>query len=527
MDAAKIVADELNRGRYTNVLKYFFDKPDAYEQAFTDSEDDLSDDESGMIRLNNIPNLQLSEDEDEEECIGLASDELDPSGGKKLTPVAPETPATTTESGGALASSTSHDASYVFSGASQSDEHVVTVGPSRPVELLTDSVCDLGTDEPQQYTLRKDHHLAEITKSIPRNATYTSHDVQNEVIEMMSAILTEEIVREIGDSWYTIKVDGTRDPTVESSRAFGADVRIEAVGLLRAVTQLSFKFIANLIRRVLALLEPPNRMLQAENMDLYTAVTLVNSASECIGQLRNETAFCALWNTSVPAANDDATTTTGPSKRKRVLNQNLRDFVVEESVGQNKTNEKFELERLFYSVVDAVHGELCARFGERNSHLIGALAALDPEADRENFMDTVRVKPLLELTGTELVESEYIVGRQFLYNKLCESELPPDDGKWTLSNMLTKFSGALQAMPSVLTAMTNAVTLGASTAMCENSFSTLKNIYSEHRRSMLHKRKAHLIQLAFEKDLTRRFRNEWKEKLMRRFHSQKRRLQLY
>lgn len=42
MDAAKNVADELNRGRYNeNVLKYFFDKPDAYEQAFTDSEDDL------------------------------------------------------------------------------------------------------------------------------------------------------------------------------------------------------------------------------------------------------------------------------------------------------------------------------------------------------------------------------------------------------------------------------------------------------------------------------------------------------
>lgn len=58
-------------------MKYFFDKPDAYEQALTDSEDDLSDDESGIIRLNNIPNLQLSEDKDEEECIGLASDELD------------------------------------------------------------------------------------------------------------------------------------------------------------------------------------------------------------------------------------------------------------------------------------------------------------------------------------------------------------------------------------------------------------------------------------------------------------------
>ncbi|XP_026064196.1 uncharacterized protein LOC113047130 isoform X3 [Carassius auratus] len=78
MDAAKIIADELNRGIYTgNVLKYLFDKTDAYEQALTDSQGNLSNDESGIIRLYNIPNLQLSEDEDEEECIGLASDELD------------------------------------------------------------------------------------------------------------------------------------------------------------------------------------------------------------------------------------------------------------------------------------------------------------------------------------------------------------------------------------------------------------------------------------------------------------------
>jgi len=78
MDATKIIADELNHGRYTeNVLKYFFDNPDAYEQELADSEDDLTDDESGIIRLNNIPNLQLSKDEDEEECIRLASDKLD------------------------------------------------------------------------------------------------------------------------------------------------------------------------------------------------------------------------------------------------------------------------------------------------------------------------------------------------------------------------------------------------------------------------------------------------------------------
>ena len=76
MDETRRIADELNRGCYSeNVLKYFFDKPDA------DSEDECSDsnNESDCITLENIPNLQLTlaEDEDEEESLGLASDELD------------------------------------------------------------------------------------------------------------------------------------------------------------------------------------------------------------------------------------------------------------------------------------------------------------------------------------------------------------------------------------------------------------------------------------------------------------------
>ncbi len=60
----------------------------------------------------------------------------------------------------------------------------------------------------------------------------------------------------------------------------------------------------------------------------------------------------------------------------------------------------------------------------------------------------------------------------------------PADGKWTLRNILTAFSCALQAMPSVLAAMKNAGTLGASTAMSENSFSILWKTDSEHRHSM-------------------------------------------
>lgn len=66
-----------------------------------------------------------------------------------------------------------------------------------------------------EYTLQKDQQkeLAKIMETIPHTAIYTSHDIQNGIIKLMSTLVTEHIVREVGDSFYSIKVDGTRDPT--------------------------------------------------------------------------------------------------------------------------------------------------------------------------------------------------------------------------------------------------------------------------------------------------------------------------
>ena len=61
--------------------------------------------------------------------------------------------------------------------------------------------------------MEKDQRLREIMKTIPRNATYTSPDMQNELIAATSAVATSGIMQEIGNCWYTIKVDGTKDPT--------------------------------------------------------------------------------------------------------------------------------------------------------------------------------------------------------------------------------------------------------------------------------------------------------------------------
>lgn len=129
--------------------------------------------------------------------------------------------------------------------------------------------------------------------------------------------------------------------------------------------------------------------------------------------------------------------------------------------------------------------------------------------------------------STKLIDAEYAVARHFLRTQM-EGSTPAEDGKWTLKTLLTTFHKTLEAMPSVMVAFKSALTFGASTATCENSFSALKNVFTDHQRSMLHRRKAHLIQLGFEKDLTKKCRDEWKDHLLSRFHSTgKRRLQLY
>ena len=544
-----------------------------------------------------------------------------------------------------------------------------------------------------QYTLEKDLELAKIAPTIPKNATYTSHEIQNEVVEIMSTMITEHIVGEIGGSFYTIKVDGTRDPTgcenisivvrfvdenyavkerlltiataeagdartlthtiiseirkkglttdkilsqvydgasfmsgkrggvqailqhelgreipyvhcfnhqlhlaivhamsieraiedffgvcnalykftrkptvaakyrgitlkrlleqrwtghlatvstimksfdsvtevlncILESSSFSIETKMEATGLLSSVLKPSFRFHGHMVLKILEILNQPNKMLQSAEMDLRTAVHLVNSATRCIVALRDESEFLQLWTKCTePTACDDASQ---PRKRTCTANSRLGDFILEQTSGArycSDSSEMTEQRRLFYSCIDAVVGEISRRFGEKNLAIMESISALDP--DSPTFMDPKIVNPLLLLTGTAMAESEFVVARQYIKDEI-ERQTTPDEGKWTINKIIRHFHTTLEAMPSVLVAFKAALTFGASTSSCENSFSMLKIVFSEHRRSMSHIRKASLVQLAFEKNLTAKCRKEWKDKLLRRFHDLKnRKLQLY
>lgn len=63
------------------------------------------------------------------------------------------------------------------------------------------------------YTLQKDTQLRNLYGTIPSNACYTSPAFQNEVIGWLAKMVREQIVADVGDNWYCILCDGTRDVT--------------------------------------------------------------------------------------------------------------------------------------------------------------------------------------------------------------------------------------------------------------------------------------------------------------------------
>jgi len=65
-----------------------------------------------------------------------------------------------------------------------------------------------------EYTLKKDTRLQECYKIIPKNASYLSPEIQNEMIALMSSCVKEHTVSKVKMAnipFYTVMMDGTRD----------------------------------------------------------------------------------------------------------------------------------------------------------------------------------------------------------------------------------------------------------------------------------------------------------------------------
>ena len=109
------------------------------------------------------------------------------------------------------------------------------------------------------------------------------------------------------------------------------------------------EFLTGVIHIVLGLMDPANRMLQAEETDLIPAVALIQSASSCIEDLRLDAEFLKMWADSGDSG--DGAGAPAPPKQQRQATKTLQDYVVSESLGQREVDIQQECKRLFFSLL--------------------------------------------------------------------------------------------------------------------------------------------------------------------------------
>jgi len=133
--------------------------------------------------------------------------------------------------------------------------------------------------------------------------------------------------------------------------------------------------------------------------------------------------------------------------------------------------------------------------------------------------DVTPFADLLKVNTTDSgFRSECDVARKFILDEI--------DGKSITSvpELCELLLPMKKAFPSVYKLYAGALTFGASTAVCEASFSVLTKLITKNRQPMSQGRKTDLVILAFCQSRTKRLDMD---KFLHRFASDKRRLQLY
>ena len=301
-------------------------------------------------------------------------------------------------------------------------------------------------------------------------------------------------------------------------KSSGSDVA-EAVGYSRQMQSVKFQIIVSTLEVILLVFKPINAMLQSKDMDLSTALPLLDTAVEAVHAMRNDDTFEKIWG--------EISTTQEPPEPKRLRRESavLAEYVIESSTSASHTGvaPHEEMRRIFTSIVDQVNAELTSRFSERTMEFVKSINVLNVKDG--DFLNIERLQPLLLLLQRRLnledLKAELPIAKSFIRNKLVSQGTSGSETCMKQCLIWESLYHYREAFPQTYALFTAAVTFGASTAVCENAFSTLTRILTPARRLMLQSRMTNLGLLSCERVITSSITSD---ELFKKFRSRPRRL---
>ena len=281
----------------------------------------------------------------------------------------------------------------------------------------------------------------------------------------------------------------------------------EAEGYLNRVCSINFVFCTKLFTRLLSTLAPLNNHFQSIDANIFKSEEVFRSCIATLSGFRTDEFFNQIFqiaqeqlSTAFPFSekSDENSLPTASAKRTRSIPARFRngfEFLFDEgtaSISHENTQMPTQLKRFTFEAIDICTHSIHNRFSERNTKVVVASLSLLKRSTRT----AANCKILLRLLANNIffnIDSEL----QVLHNGILENYS-------SISQLWDAFLPHRHSFPCFSAAVTIALTLPISTAHVEACFSSLTQILRPQRISMAHDRKAKLLLLAYNKDITER-----------------------
>lgn len=291
----------------------------------------------------------------------------------------------------------------------------------------------------------------------------------------------------------------------DSEENWDDDVIVQAQGYLYFFTQFQNIFLLEVYARVFAHTDVLYNILQTKSLDIAYCLQEVSKLKNTISEFRRS-GFPSIWS-NMENENSSANTMEPPLKRR-------------------KGDDELKYRQLYYSILDRMHMEITDRFSDYGklqfTHLLDSQKF---SAYRENFPNEALNK-LFQSYNSHFDQVRLKNELSVIYS----AEVFDFSNKPIHEILSAIYENQLnQVIPEVLKLATLIVTIPATSASVERTFSALKRIKSYCRSTHTQERLSGLALMSIEKSFLQKLRKRpncnFNDEVIKVFSSQSRRLE--
>ncbi|CAF4769458.1 unnamed protein product [Rotaria sp. Silwood1] len=258
-----------------------------------------------------------------------------------------------------------------------------------------------------KWSAQTDPLAKAVLKESAGNATYLSHQIQDELLHIMANQIRDSIAEKLHGNVYGLLADEATDVSHNKQLSIClrlVDDQYEIKEFFLGFIRL-YLFDADTLAKEITVLQELQDLIDDGGgravdarvcTDLDSAQNLITTISEQLKLMRDENSFKDLFHRAITFGNENDVNMNGSirMRRKKTIPTRFKNGIVTLSVGHrdyNTSEENFRV-TMYFPTIDSILIELNERFSCHNLQIANSISSLSPM--NEKFLDTEMLQPL-------------------------------------------------------------------------------------------------------------------------------------